>query len=54
MSRADIGKAAALLGYEPTKLLDDGLRRAMSTSRETLHEVLPEIRERRRWLSVAR
>ena len=54
MSLADISKARRLLGYEPTVLLEDGLRRAHAFFLEDANTLLPEIRERRRWLSLAR
>jgi nucleoside-diphosphate-sugar epimerase len=53
MSLADISKAQQLLGYAPAIHLEEGLRRAHQCFAED-PALLPEIRERRRWLSVAR
>ena len=53
MSLADIGKARRLLGYEPAIRLEEGLSVHTATS-PRIASLLPEIRERRRWLSLAR
>ncbi len=53
-SLADISKARSMLGYEPRVFLDDGLRACHEHFQRNAAEVLPEIRERRRWLAVAR
>ncbi len=53
MSQADISKARDMLGYEPAVLLDAGLKTCFEHFRSD-ESVLPEIRERRRWISLAR
>jgi UDP-glucose 4-epimerase len=52
-SQADISKARRLLDYEPRVLLEPGLQQCFHHFR-TDESVLPEIRERRRWISLAR
>jgi nucleoside-diphosphate-sugar epimerase len=52
-SQADIAKARRLLGYEPEVRLEPGLKACYEHFLSD-DAVLPEIRERRRWISVAR
>jgi nucleoside-diphosphate-sugar epimerase len=53
MSRADIEAARTKLGYEPVVLLDRGLELCYEHFRRD-PTLLSEIRERRRWISLAR
>ena len=53
MSLADIRKARQLLGYEPSIRFEEGLARSHAHFAEDA-ALLPEIQERRRWLSLAR
>ena len=53
MSLADIDKARRCSATSPTIRLEEGLGRAHRHFAEDA-SLLPEIRERRRWLSLAR
>jgi nucleoside-diphosphate-sugar epimerase len=51
-SIADITKARTVLGYTPTVGLHDGLRRTYEFLARD-RTLIPQIQERRRWLSAA-